>query len=180
MNSFWFFRAALCLIAVSLQAASASAVIHAPVPPHSFYYQVLAFSKGSSEIPDESRAGLTTLIQEIKEKKQRIEQAHVAVWSDRPFSTTASLSPKDRDLADQRIARVENELEAKYGIGNVESYNMAKRSHWFARAYGSGAKELKSLFAMPGAPRNVTPDDFQTVKTKGGPSKAIVLIEIEN
>ncbi len=172
-----FFGLVIVVIALPLVT---HAVKRSPAPPaHLSYYQVLNFKKGVSKISAVDQESIEALVTSIKEKKQKIDQAHIAVWSDRAFSMAAALPQKDRDLAEERIATIEDELESRFGIGNVESYNMAQRSNWFARAYGSSDKELKTLFATQGAPANVAPEDFQTVKAKGGPTKAVILIELE-
>ena len=152
----------------------------APAATHAFYFQVLNFSRGGTDLSEVDREALRELTRSMKEKKQKIEEAHVAVWSDRAFSETTSLPLKDRELADARIVLIEDVLESKFGIGNVQSYNMSRRSNWFARAWSLNSKEIKTLFAMKSAPANVTPEDFQTLKTKGGPMKAVVLFELEN
>src|SRR4051812_44698450 len=90
-----------------------------PTTAHIYYFQTLAFGKGLGEISAGDLEAFAKLIQMIRAKKQKIEQAHVAVWSDKPFSSTSSLAQKDRDLADQRIGAIENHLESKYGIGNI-------------------------------------------------------------
>ncbi len=146
---------------------------------HAFYYQVLSFKKSAAEISDNDQEALQALFASLKEKKQKIEQVHVAVWSDKAFSTKTALSQKDRSLADQRAAAVENLLEVKFGIGNVESYSMAQKANWFARAYDLNENDIKALFAGKGAPGNVAPEDFQMIKTKGGPSKAVLIFELE-
>jgi hypothetical protein len=147
--------------------------------PHIFYDQVITFKKGSAEISKSDQETLLALQQAMKEKSQKVEQVHVAVWSDLPFPKAASLSERDRALAESRIMAIEDFLEGPLGLSYVESYNLAERSNWFAKALNTDPREIKSLFAQKGAPKNVTPDDFSLVKTKGGPSKAVLLFELE-
>ena len=153
------------------------AIQRLPSSSHNSYFQVVHFSKGSVDIPEGDQETLSAIIADSKDKKEKIEQVHVAVWSDQNTSTTAG-SVKDRELANSRILAIENYLEAKQELGSIEAY-MAERSNWFARALNATSKDVKALFKVKGAPVNVSPEDFETVKAKGGPSRAVILIELE-
>lgn len=156
--------------------ATALAVVRLPATSHRVYTEVVTFKRGSSEISKADRETLTALFQTIKDKSQKVEQAHVAVWSD---ESLGSRSASARSLADARISVLEHILEGDLGLSNVEAYNMASRANWFARAWSLSPHEVKTLFSAKGAPQNVTPEDFAGLKDRGGPSKAVMLIEIE-
>lgn len=149
-----------------------------PSSSHNSYFQVVHFAKGSVEIPEGDQDTLSAVIADSKEKKEKIEQVHVAVWSDQTTTANAG-NEKDRELANSRILAIENYLESKQELGAIEGYNMAVRSNWFARAMTAASKDVKALFKVKGAPTNVTPEDFELVKAKGGPSRAVILIELE-
>ncbi len=149
-----------------------------PSTAHAFYFQIVTFKKGSSEISKVDKDALAALIQSVKDRSQKIEQAHVAVWSDRLSSVKSALSQDDRSLAEKRIVAIEDHLEGALGMSYVESYNMAERSNWFARAFSVNQKDVKSMFGQKGAPQNVTPEDLQVVKSKAAASRAVILFEL--
>ena len=146
---------------------------------HAAYFQIITFKKGSSEISKGESNALEVLVHSMKDRSQKIEQAHVAVWSDGESPAKAALTPADRALAEKRIVAIESYLEGPLGVSYVESYNMAERTNWFARAWFASPHDIKSLFAQSGAPQNVTPEDFQVVKSKGAPLRAVILFELD-
>jgi hypothetical protein len=150
-----------------------------PSSAHAFYFQVVTFKKGSSEISKVDKDALDALIQAVKDHSQKIEQAHVAVWSDRRPAEKSVSSIGDRAIAEKRIVAIEDHLEGPLGLSNVESYNMAERTNWFARAFNANSHDVKSMFAQKGAPQNVTPEDFQIVKSKAAASRAVILFELD-
>jgi hypothetical protein len=151
-----------------------------PATSHVFYDQVVTFKKGSSELSKADQDTLAALFQTIKSRSQKVEQVHLAAWSDRPFSPKAPQTKKDRALAESRIVALETVLEGPLAMNYVATYNMAERSNWFARGLVAKPRDVKTLFSQRGAPQNVTPEDFAVVREKGGPSKAVLLIELES
>jgi len=143
-----------------------------PATSHVFYDQVITFKKGSSELSTTDKETLQALLKTVKERSQKVEQVHVAAWSDR--------KGQDRELAEKRMNAIQDELEGALGLSYVATYNMAERSNWFAKAMNLNARDVKTMFAQKGAPQNVTPEDFAVVRSKGGPSKAVLLIELES
>lgn len=150
---------------------SAAVAKRLPATSHVFYDQVMTFKKGSAELSKSDKETLAALLKTVRDRSQKVEQVHVAAWSDQPL--------KDRALAEKRMNAIQDELEGPRGLSYVETYNMAERSNWFAKGLHLNARDLKTLFSQKGAPQNVTPEDFAVVRSKGGPMKAVVLIEVE-
>jgi hypothetical protein len=141
-------------------------------------YQVLEFKKGSSELTDSAKKNIRNMIQNAK-ASGKIEQAHVAVWSDKqtPKEQGADLSEKEQDLAKKRSETVENYLQDQLKVSSVETHSLAEKDNWFAKAFTAPESQLNSMFSSADAPENVDMDEFQIVKSKGGPSKAVILLE---
>lgn len=141
-------------------------------------YQVLEFSGGTSQLSDSAKTSLRKLIDNAKAQGE-INNVHVAVWSDKPFPSGegAQLAETDRTLADQRIDTIENYLKNTLNVDDVDTYSMAETSNWFARAFNTQEAELKSFFAQEGAPSDVDPQEFKIVREKGGPMKAVILLD---
>ena len=151
--------------------AAFAKALRQPATTHVFYDQVFTFKKGAFEIAKTDKDGLAALLQIVKNRSQKVEQIHVAAWSDQ--------SNADRELALKRANSIQDYLEADLAQSYVETYNMAERSNWFARAMAANSRDIKKMFAQKGAPQNVTPEDFAVVRSKGGPSKAVLIIELE-
>jgi hypothetical protein len=141
-------------------------------------YQVIEFQQGASQLTEAQRRNIRTLIDNARAAGP-IEQIHVAVFADRelPPQQDAQLPQAQRDLVDQRISALESYMNESLQLDNVETYNMAERTNWFARAFNTDEAELRSLFAQEGAPQNVDPEEFRVVKAEGGAMKAVILIE---
>lgn len=142
-----------------------------PATSHAFYDQVITFKPGSSELSKADKETLEAIFQTVKNRSQKVEQVHVAAWPDH--------AGKDRELAARRMNAIQDQLEGPLGLSYVTTYNMAERSNWFAKALNLNARDVKTLFSQKGAPQNVTPEDFAIVRSKGAPSKAVILIELE-
>ncbi len=138
---------------------------------HLAYHYVTLFKKSASDLTQADKDALMRVLQTIKDRSQKIEQVHVAAWSDKELS--------NRELATKRANALQDYFEGPLAQSFVETYNMAERSNWFSRAMGASEKDIKKIFAQKGAPQNVTPKDFAIVKSKGGPGTAVVLIELE-
>lgn len=141
-------------------------------------YLVLNFAPGSDVLTDASKNSLRSFIDRVQ-NNGKIEDLHVAVWSDRAFSfdkDAPDLSSGDRDLADRRIDVINNFLDDELNIdADIKTYSMAEKSNWFARAFRTDDAELKSLFSQQGSPANVRPGQLRLVKQHGGPMKAVIL-----
>jgi hypothetical protein len=142
-------------------------------------YQVLSFPKGSAALTSAQKRQLKSL---ADASKGDIDSIHVAVWSDMAFPKTAKADLPDAQekLAEKRIETIEKYLDDDLDLDGIETYSMAESSNWFSRAFNTEEGELKSLFSQQGAPARIDSSEFKIVRTKGGPSKAVILIERES
>lgn len=138
-------------------------------------YQVLTFPRGKADLSTAQKKEINSL---LLNAAGGIDNIHVAVWSDQAFpkNSKTDLPKASRDLADKRIDAIKTYLNSMHAPG-VETYSMAESANWFQRAFNTDAGELKSLFSQQGAPRNVDESQFRIVRAKGGPEKAVILIE---
>lgn len=142
-------------------------------------YHVINFSGKSANLTDAQKREIRTLIDTAKQKGE-IDQVHVAVWSDKAFPQEGqNLTDAERNLAEQRISGIETYMNEQLQVSNVETYSMAEKTNWFARAFNTNEAELQSLFSQQGAPQNVDPQEFRIVKKEGGANKAVILIEMK-
>lgn len=143
-------------------------------------YQVLTFPRGSANLSAAQKRQLKSL---ADASMGDIDDIHIAVWSDQAFprNEKQELPKGQQDLAEKRIDAIEKYLEDDLKLeAGVETYSMAERTNWFARAFNTEEGELKSLFSQQGAPARVDASEFAIVKSKGGPMKAVILIERES
>lgn len=143
-------------------------------------YQVIEFKRGTATLTDNAKKNLRSLVDNAK-AKGTIDKLHVAVWSDKavPAANRPDLSDADRKLADDRISAIESYVSETLQVSNIDTHNMAEKTDWFARGFNTQEAELSSLFAQEGAPSDVTPEQFKVVKQKGGPMKAVILLNME-
>lgn len=142
-------------------------------------YHVINFSGKATNLTDAQKREIRTLIDTAKQKGE-IDQVHVAVWSDKAFPQEGqNLTDAERNLAEQRISGIESYMNEQLQVSNVETYSMAEKTNWFARAFNTNEAELQSLFSQQGAPQNVDPQEFRIVKKEGGANKAVILIEMK-
>lgn len=165
----------------SSAAASASAPTSQMDLKQGQHYHVIDFQQGQAQLTDTAKSNLRTMVENAKAQGE-IDKLHVAVWSDKEFpkGESAELQDSDKKLADQRIDAIESYLEETLDVDDVETYSMAEKSNWFARAFNTEEAELKSLFSQRGAPSDVEIQEFRIVKDKGGPSKSVILLQMEN
>jgi len=138
-------------------------------------YQVLTFPRGKSDLSTAQKKEINSL---LLNAAGGIDNIHVAVWADQAFPKNAKtdLPKPSRDLADARIKSLKTYLNSLHAPG-VETYSMAESANWFQRAFNTDSAELKSLFSQQGAPANVDESQFRIVRERGGPEKAVILIE---
>lgn len=143
------------------------------------HYAVITFNRGSNELTVAEKANLRALVEKAK-AVGAVERVRVVAWSDKPLpagKSAADLPKSDRDLATARIDKIEEYLENELGIRDVKSFSMAERANWFARAFNTTEAELKSIFARKSAENEVSQEQLRVIKQRGGPTKAIVIIQ---
>lgn len=139
---------------------------------------VISFKPGSSDLSEADKTALRTRVESLKASGQ-IEKAHIAAWADKPFPKGKNdLARADRNLADSRIEKINSFLKDDLDLGNTDTFNMAEKSNWLARAFETSDAELKSLFGEK-IDSPVRSEDFQLIKKHGQPSKAVVVFRME-
>ncbi len=144
-------------------------------------YEVIQFKKGSAELTAASKNSLKKLVDNAKASGHEISESYLAVWSDKKFpmgKNAKDLPKKDQELVEKRIEAINNYMSETLQLSKAETFNMAEKSNWFARAFNTDEAELKSLFSQQGAPAKVDSNEFKIVKSKGGPMKAVILFEM--
>src|ERR1035437_8925809 len=119
----------------------------------------LSFEAKQTVLTKASKEKLNALIKEAKAKGQ-ITEVQVAVWSDNPAPRAGEeLSKPDQELAEKRAKTVQKYLKQNFKA-SVETYNMAERASWLARAFDTENAELKSEIGQGGnAP--MSKEEFQ-------------------
>ncbi len=136
---------------------------------------VLSFTKGSAELTDAGRAKLRHIVATIG--VDNISRVEIASWSDKNFPMTGNdLAKADKELADERADKVNDFLKDQTDLSTlrIRKYSMAETSNWLARMLRTDEAELKSVFAKEGETPMMR-DDFNVIKSDGGPSKAVVV-----
>jgi hypothetical protein len=147
------------------------------MPTASPNFEVIEFQKGAADLNEGAKGMIRSLVDKARAQGE-VKRVHIAAWSDKPFPKgKMELQSVDKELATKRIDAIESYVKSDLKISGIEYHNMAKKTGWLARAFNTEDAELKSLFAQRGAP--VTSHaEFQALKNAGGPSKALVWIEM--
>jgi len=135
----------------------------------------LMFDKGSANLSAASQESLRNLVTTIG--MANISRAEVAAWSDKDFPRTGSdLAKADRDLADQRVTKINDYLKSNLNFSamNIKNFNMAETSNWLARTFRTDEAELKSVFSKE-AVAPMARADFNVMVREGAPMKAVVV-----
>lgn len=138
---------------------------------------VVKFKKGDTTLSQQDKQSLRKFIDNARAQGD-IDTIHVVSWADQPFpkGQKDELSDAQKDLAQKRSDAISSFLKDELKASDVETYSMAEKSNWFARAFDTNEAELKSLFSQQGAP-SIEPQEFRLVKGQGGPMKSVVVIE---
>lgn len=139
----------------------------------------IKFEAGSRSLTESEKNSLRNLIKEAQTKGV-IRQVTIVAWSDKMLPRTGNeLSRRDRNLAKGRASAIENFLKSELALENVDTYNMAEPANWLARTLNSKDAELKSVFGRPFNETPLNSAQFYLVKSDGGPSKAVALVEYQ-
>ena len=145
-------------------------------PHNSVDHVVIRFTPGKFSLSRADRLRLGDLI-ETGNTSTQVDKVKVAAWSDRAFPENGkSLNQRDRSLAESRAKAVERFLRNEYQISDIESFNMAEKSNWLARAFNTKDAELKSMFSRE-ASVPITNDDFEVIKENGEAGSVVILIK---
>lgn len=136
---------------------------------------VLTFDKGVSALSADNQQKIRDLVTAIG--MENITRVEVAAWSDKEFPKKgADLAKADRDLADQRVSKINDFLKTDLNFSalDIKTFNMAETSNWLARAIRTDEAELKSIFSKE-AMAPMARADFNVIAREGAPMKAVIV-----
>lgn len=170
-------------------AKTASAVNNKNAKSPDYPSMVVPFKAGDASLSNEMKDQVKKLVEGAR-SKGKIEDIHIAAWSDQPFPKDKDLPKGDRDLAKQRADNIKKFLkqELKQKDKDIEIANMATRSTWMGILFETDGSEVKAN--IEGKRHEVVDlgddddDDKREiasrVKELGKPSVAVVVIEFED
>jgi len=138
----------------------------------------VSFNKGSTKLTDAEKNSLRTAYQSVV-SDTKVERVIIAAWADQPMpGNEKKLSKKQVDLADKRADAIKAVLK-DMGNKNIDTYNMAKDASWIGKVFETQNAEIKE--AMKGKPADDANANriAQLLETKGGVSKAVVIVKRE-
>ncbi len=135
----------------------------------------VSFAKGSHKL---SKSDLSTIRAMYKAvlTDDTVDKVIVAAWGDDKMPSGGKLSDAQVDLADRRVDAIKNVLK-KMGNKNIDTYNMAKDASWIGKVFETQNAEIKE--ALKGKPADDANANriAQLLESKGGVSKAVVIIK---
>lgn len=141
-------------------------------------HATLGFDEGSSALTSGHKEELRKVVREAR-KIGGIRKIMVAAWSDKALpQENQRLNDTDRELAAKRAEAISDFVSLELGVAKVDAYNMAESSNRLASLFHAKDAELKSIFTRKGAEAPpVTNAELQMIKSEGGPSSAVVVLE---
>jgi hypothetical protein len=136
------------------------------------YSEVVTFDRGSADLSADAKDRLSAMINRIHPDGD-VDEAKLAVWSDKAFVAGMDLPKADRDLADRRIDNISSYLKKDLKVNDVDDFNMAERSNWLARIFNTDDAELKSSYARGDQP--LSEEELRMIKRHGSPSSAVII-----
>lgn len=137
---------------------------------------VISFDKGVSQLSADQKKQISELIGKAPKKGDDFDMG-IAAWADQPFPAgNKSLSADQRDLAQKRINAIEDYVSEVSYAGDVDTFNMARRSNWLARLFNTETAELKSMFSKRDDSTSLLKDKYQAFKDKGDSQKAVLVL----
>jgi hypothetical protein len=135
----------------------------------------IAFQEGTASLTTDSKAKLDSLINTARETG-KVDEVHLAAWSDNPIPVDKKeLSEADQSLAENRIKAVKEYLRSPLKVSDISAHNMAKRSTWLSRTFGTKDAELKEEITK-GTDAPMSKEQFQVFKDQGKPSTAVLQV----
>lgn len=135
----------------------------------------VSFAKGSHKL---SKSDLSTIRAMYKAvlTDDTVDKVIIAAWADDKMPSGGKLSDAQVDLAEKRADAIEDVLK-KMGNKNVDTYNMAKDASWIGKVFETQNAEIKE--ALKGKPADDANANriAQLLESKGGVSKAVVVIK---
>lgn len=140
-------------------------------------YTVITFERGSDQLTENEKSNIRSMVEKAKAAGE-IENVRIVAWSDKQLPTgREDLSKADRDLAKSRLDNIENFVKKDLGLRGVKSYSMAEHKNFIARTFNAADEELRSIFGRRGADTEVSHEEMLAIKEKGGPMKAVVIVQ---
>jgi len=139
----------------------------------------ISFEAGKAALTIDSKAQLNTLVQDAR-ASGKIDEVQIAAWSDNPIpADKKQLSKADRKLAQRRAKALQDYLKKPLNVPSVVVHNMAERSTWLGRMFGTNDAELKSEITRgPNAP--MSQEEFRVFRDNGKPKTAVVLAIVKD
>jgi hypothetical protein len=139
----------------------------------------IQFSPGMASLTVDQKKQIKDFAQKAKALNRDVEIS-VAAWSDQPFPAKGQdLSKDQQKLAGRRLDKIEEYLEKEVDFkGDVDTYNMAERANWLARAFETEGAEIKSVFAQKDeeVSEDVLRSKYNEFKKRGKQQKAVLVM----
>jgi hypothetical protein len=135
----------------------------------------VSFSKGSHKLSKSDASSLRAMYKAVL-TDDTVDKVIIAAWADDKMPTGGKLSDAQVDLAEKRADAIEDLLK-KMGNKNIDTYNMAKDATWIGKVFETQNAEIKE--ALKGKPADDANANriAQLLESKGGVSKAVVIIK---
>ncbi len=143
-------------------------------------FVVVDFAPGQVVLTELQKEKLRALVAARAEDEKQRAQVVVSAWSDKslPADGAADQSMDDREIAQQRLEAIRNFLLTTNSTLVVDSHNMAKRAGIVGRIFNTQDAKLKdSVAGQPVADANIA-KAAMVIKDNGGPSRAIVMLNV--
>lgn len=135
------------------------------------------FKEGSAALDAAEKSDIKTLLT-ANRRDAKIDRVIIAAWADKdyPDADGAKLSDAERKLGDERAAAVKAELKV-LGVTNVDTYTMAERPTWLAKAFNTSDAKVKGQGTTQDAEDAYVKEVGDKLRGKGGPGKAVVYVK---
>lgn len=107
-----------------------------------FPSKVIEFPKGSAILSADMRKDISNFITDAR-AKDRINQVYVAAWADQIRVGDKSLTDTQEELARKRARNIRAYLEDEIKVGDVDTFNMAKRTDLWSRIFNTEESRVK-------------------------------------
>lgn len=137
------------------------------------------FTAGKSEVTAAEQKDLTALIT-AAQSDGKIKEVIVASWSDVEYPATKgeSLPQAAKDLATARNTNLSRVIKT-LGVATVTTYTMTEQPNWIEKAFNTKDAKVKGEGDVKDADDNLAAEIGKTLRDKGGPGKAVVLVRRE-
>ena len=142
---------------------------------HASQVAEISFVKGSAALNDSAKQSLNSAIEKARANGAKVSDVRVAAWSDHEYPSDAKvkLSSDQQSLADKRATAIKDYLKGM-DVGSIDTYNMAKQSNAFQKAFDTKDVKVKQAFETAG----MSTTDTGTAMTAKA-SHAVVLVITE-